>query len=323
MKKMAFLLSVALTLSVACCGTVFADVTEPDANVNGLWTQDDPSISIYENGTISDDFYAVEMDNTSGQSVTADLLTPNEPVKLLMVNGGFVPGAHIVIENDRTLVPLRVISEILGARVDWNGNEKTVTVTDVDTAISLSLAIDSSTAIVGNIATNSGISDRRTIPLDAPAKLISGKTYVPLRFIAEALGAEVGYTEQIKATPNNIVSTYRIGIVTVEKAAEQPAYTADDGLATVKAASAEMYTYLVGYLAAGGRTFSEPYNPDYDSQAIRYEMNLGRYYVYRLTGFEDYAIFFDAYTGAIFSQKAGLPFLYISKDFINIGWMYQ
>jgi len=83
------------------------------------------------------------------------------------------------IINGRTMVPMRVIFEALGAQVIWNGNTRTVTGIKSDTIIVL---------IIGNeVATINGQSQT----LDQAAVVIDGSTLVPLRFVGEALDAEV------------------------------------------------------------------------------------------------------------------------------------
>src|SRR5450830_813791 len=79
-----------------------------------------------------------------------------------------------VIENNRTLVPLRAIFEALGASVQWDGATQTVTATKSDTEITL---------IIGGQAFKNG----QPVSLDVPAKIIESRTMVPLRFVSEAL----------------------------------------------------------------------------------------------------------------------------------------
>lgn len=82
------------------------------------------------------------------------------------------------LDNGRTLVPLRGIFEALGAEVQWDGATQTVTATKGNTTIKLT---------VGGQAYKNG----QPITLDVPAKIINGRTLVPLRFVSEALGASV------------------------------------------------------------------------------------------------------------------------------------
>ena len=275
------------------------------------WRQDDPSIEIYDHGSADENNQAVFMLNRDGgQWVIVDLIVPGSPIRLLMINGGFVPGAQIIVRNDRTLVPVRIISEILGAQVDWDANQRAVTITASDTNIILK--------INSNQATVNG----QTVSLDAPATIFTDRTYVPLRFIAEAMKAQVDYTNKFNDTPGSQLLRFNVGMVTIEKTMDKPKFTVEDGLAAIKAASADTYNYVVSYLKETNRTFSD-INPDYNSQNINYVARFGRYYVYRLAGFESLNILYNPYTGKIFSEKPGLPFLGISEGFINIGWLYQ
>jgi len=83
------------------------------------------------------------------------------------------------IKNDRTLVPLRFISETLGYEVLWNNDKREVTVKDNSTNIKL--VIDKNTAKVNG----------KDIKLDVAPLIKSDRTFVPLRFVAENLNAEV------------------------------------------------------------------------------------------------------------------------------------
>lgn len=84
-----------------------------------------------------------------------------------------------VVESGRTLVPLRAIFEQLGASVEWDGKTQTVTATKGNTVVKLT--VGSANAYKGN----------SLVKLDVPAKVISGRTMVPLRFVSEAMGAYV------------------------------------------------------------------------------------------------------------------------------------
>ncbi len=85
--------------------------------------------------------------------------------------------------NDRTLVPIRGIFESLGAEVLWD--EPSQTATGSLGGKTVSLAIGSTTANVNGVETT----------LDVPAQLINDRTMVPVRFIAEGLGANVVWQE--------------------------------------------------------------------------------------------------------------------------------
>lgn len=94
----------------------------------------------------------------------------------VFVNGeALVSENPVVLENDRTLVPLRAIFETVNQEVYWNAEDKSIT------SGVIWLQIDNAVATVNG----------ENVTLDVPAKLINDVTYVPLRFIAESLDKEV------------------------------------------------------------------------------------------------------------------------------------
>ena len=100
---------------------------------------------------------------------------------LLFVDGTIITDYEIIIRNNRALVPVRFITEQLGASVEWNGKDQTVTLSDSFNKIVLT--IDKTSALINN---------KETV-LDHPAILYKNLTYVPLRFVAENLNAAVHY----------------------------------------------------------------------------------------------------------------------------------
>ncbi|MBU7005972.1 copper amine oxidase N-terminal domain-containing protein [Phosphitispora fastidiosa] len=86
-----------------------------------------------------------------------------------------------LISEGRTMVPMRAIFEALGAQVSWDGNARTVTANKDGTTIVLT--IDKKLSKING--TNKD--------LDVAPFLKDGRTLVPVRFISEALGAEVNW----------------------------------------------------------------------------------------------------------------------------------
>lgn len=86
-----------------------------------------------------------------------------------------------IIENSRTLAPLRAIFEALGAVVKYNAETETVIATKGLTSINLQIG-HSQARVNGKI-----------INLEVPAKIIDGRTLVPLRFVSESLGTSVDW----------------------------------------------------------------------------------------------------------------------------------
>jgi hypothetical protein len=84
-----------------------------------------------------------------------------------------------VMENGRTLVPLRGIFEGLGADVEWDNATRSITATKEKTTVYL------------KIGSKQAKVDGKSVTIDVPAKIINGSTMVPIRFVSESLGAEV------------------------------------------------------------------------------------------------------------------------------------
>ena len=89
------------------------------------------------------------------------------------------------IVNNRTMVPLRKIFELLGATVEWDNSTRTASAQKDD--VSIKLQIDNP---IAEVSTN-GIT--RKIELDSKPILINDRTMVPLRFISESLGKQVAW----------------------------------------------------------------------------------------------------------------------------------
>jgi hypothetical protein len=91
---------------------------------------------------------------------------------------------YIDTSTGRTMVPIRFIGEVLGGQVIWDEATRQIRIIYGDTVILLTL--DSRTAFING----------QGVQLDQPpVSLPPGRTFVPLRFISEALGATVEYDE--------------------------------------------------------------------------------------------------------------------------------
>lgn len=104
-----------------------------------------------------------------------------DPVKVLVDNIRLDLPLEPVIVDGRTLVPLRAIFEALGASVRWD--QATRTVTGIQGGRIIRLQIDKRTALV----------DGKKVSLDVAPTIKNGSTLVPVRFIAESLGAKVDW----------------------------------------------------------------------------------------------------------------------------------
>lgn len=92
------------------------------------------------------------------------------------------------VENGRTLVPLRATMEAFGAEVKWDGAEQTALVSKGVTTVACKIG----EACIYRNGTK--------IENDASAQIRSGRTYLPIRIVLEALGAQVGWDGNVVVT---------------------------------------------------------------------------------------------------------------------------
>ena len=84
--------------------------------------------------------------------------------------------ASPLVVNNRTMVPIRVVTETLGGTAVWNEAARTVTL--VINGKTITMTIDVTLEKYG------------VAPI-----IINNRTYVPIRFVAEELGADVQWNE--------------------------------------------------------------------------------------------------------------------------------
>lgn len=115
------------------------------------------------------------------------VLISNAPNKVINVNidGKIVPFPDqkpiLIKEESRTIVPVRFITEYLGGTASWNADSKTATI-ELD-GKKVELPVNKKHANV----------DGKQVKLDSSAKLISNRTFVPLRFVCETFGYDVSW----------------------------------------------------------------------------------------------------------------------------------
>ncbi len=128
---------------------------------------------------------ALTTSQTLGDIVALKVDNPNAYAKGAKT---YVDTANIdikpIVENGRTLVPVRFIAEKFGAKVGWDDATQTVSVQTAANNITLQLGSNQMN-VNGNI-----------VVLDVPAKEIGGRTLIPLRALVEALGKQVFWDDR-------------------------------------------------------------------------------------------------------------------------------
>lgn len=214
----------------------------------------------------------------SDENVTKDY-------RALFVNGYAIDGAEIITREDRTLLPIRMISELLGLKVGWDDATRKVTLENSEIKIEMNIGKK-------NVKIN-GVSDI----IDVEPIIYHDRTYLPLRFISEKLDAEVGYYDN--KNPNTLGIITNIPQVTVDEK-----YSSDVKVISKEDAIVQIKKALKDSLELQKKNL-EPENIKYAEDSIEkisYEYDISRYYV--LTGLEGiYNIIFDKYTGDMYKRS--------------------
>lgn len=155
---------------------------------------------------------------------TGAMATSPEPAVTVRVNGlvvAFPDGQPYVDANSRTMIPVRLVTEQLGAKVSWDN--KTQTAVIEKNGICIGIPIGESALKV----TKAG--NAQNVKMDTEAVLKEGRTYVPIRFVAEALGAVVDFSDAF----------HTVGIYQAELTAEE--------IATLRGYAYTQPEYAIGY----------------------------------------------------------------------------
>jgi len=112
----------------------------------------------------------------NGDATTITVTVNNKPVV-------FSDQGRPRMFGGRVMVPLRGVVEQLGGNVLYDASSQVITGAHPGTSDQFRLRVGSTQALV----------DGKTVSLDTPPRVVAGTTYVPLRFVSEALGAQVSW----------------------------------------------------------------------------------------------------------------------------------
>ncbi len=115
--------------------------------------------------------------------VVVSLQIDNPVIKINGVAGEIDPGygTKPVIRGGRTILPIRAVVEAFGGKVNWDGNTRTV---------SLSLEGDSIRLTIGSTV---AYLNNKAQTLDVAPVIIGGRTFLPIRFVAEGFSLGVAW----------------------------------------------------------------------------------------------------------------------------------
>ena len=169
---------------------VFGDDTpQVDYYINDQWVsrmsaipyQADFDLIGYSQGTYT--LSAVVQSNGRTVARKDYKLVIETPISMFLNGQQLVSDVQPIIDQGRTLVPVRVISEQLGATVEWVEKNQEIIVTKGILQLKLQ---------IGNPNMQNG---RDIVRLEAPPRLVQERTLVPLRAIAEALRITVDWDD--------------------------------------------------------------------------------------------------------------------------------
>lgn len=166
------------------------------------------------------------------------------PVQVTL-NGAEIPGSFLS-EESSVMTPMRLLFEAIGADVFWDDSSKTARAFFMGNTVTL--------------RTDSPIASRNgaQVLLNAPARIVNDRLYVPLRFVSESLGAKVTWNgvenpvdivlKDSKGTPVRLLTNV------IEEAAKNSSPEPEDGSLNY---SDEEITLLAKVINA--EAYSEPY----------------------------------------------------------------
>lgn len=222
-------------------------------------------------------------------------------VYLLMMNGGFFPNPDILLKENGTIYISTKDLDLVGIKM---------IIDDVEETISLYYG-----------------SSVLTFERNSDLVAINEKFYVPMRLVVEKFGGEIEYIHDYKKTICNKDQGNEFGInmISVEMIDEQQnlkSYTPQEGLEKVKKMSLIEYEQIISLLEERNQTFTKD-SQNYDPLSVYYTgENFGRYYIYKLEGFEKFPVFFNKYTGEIYGENPWSPIMTIECCFPDLSKIY-
>lgn len=184
-----------MEIPVESASTVPSVITLKDLKVTVDRTVPEGSLMVYMNGSM----IQTEGDEMAAEVAAANVVIPKNGN--VMKSAVFVIGstsytvngegktsdaAPFIDKNGRTLLPVRAVAEAFGAIVGWDPQDQTVSILKDGKAISIT---------VGSWVMNVG---GVFVQNDSPAINKGGRVYLPIRVIAEALGANVEWDSATK-----------------------------------------------------------------------------------------------------------------------------
>ena len=183
-----------------CCQGYFTEANDAPVGLAGIVSQkwydeleDGQKVEVSVNSM--DGVFLKNIDlSAEGNAIPSMVIyIDGEKIDLATANAGSV----YIDENGRTIVPLRTITEAMGCTAKWDAADQSITITDGKDA-TVVFYLDQKTYWVNG--------EERQMDTTA-ISLPPGRTHVPLRFVAESLGAQVEMTSAADGRPQIQITT--------------------------------------------------------------------------------------------------------------------
>ncbi len=206
--------------------------------------------------------------------------TKDSKPSLLMINGTFVERPNIIRNDNRTLLPVRLINEYFGNKVTWNPDSRSIEI--IGENIKITLEENNKNAKVNN----------KAVILDTPPIIYNNHTYVPLRFISESLNKKIQYIDDLGSMIHELDKN-NLSVITI-----------DDVLPNTGSISEN--EARIAILTAIDEAYKSLDNGKIDSikNNLIFSNSFGRYYVFKSQELKT-LILIDSYNREIFHAANG------------------
>ena len=172
----------------------------------------------------------------------------------------FPDAKPFIDENGRTLIPVRFVTEDLGATVEWNAQDREVYI--AKDGVYIMIRIDQEMILVNG----------RTKAMDTKAIIKEDRTYVPIRYVAEELGATVGWDASTRTVIITTVKDVEPTPTPVKKPSATPTKDPVTGWITVE----ENLTWVEYSMSIRWNSDNELLNKRYDAAEKMFAERYGK-----------------------------------------------
>ena len=157
-------------------------------------------------------------------------------VKVYVNDTEMITDAPIIIENNRTLVPVRAILEYLDYNVDWDGATQKVTIAKDETTLNLIIGDTQATRDI----IYKGNTHSYKNPLEVAPQIINDSTYIPLSDVANAFRLNItwdGDNREVHITQykkGDLTPLIEFGIISDDDLNKGEYITTQEALNTIK-----------------------------------------------------------------------------------------